>query len=109
MSVDGMALALAAMLAGAGSVSLGAVVGQYERVAEIKIGGAGAFDYLTVDPASHRLYVTYGTEVVVIDTDSSAIVGRSAGSPRVHGMAIGPASLILSVPDSFRVLGFEPR
>lgn len=31
---------------------------QYARVAEIPIGGAGAFDYLNVDSAAKRLYVT---------------------------------------------------
>lgn len=62
--------------------------GHYVKVGEIKIGGAGAFDYLNVDPDHHRLYVTHGTEIVVIDTASNAIVGRIAGTPRVHGIAI---------------------
>ena len=61
----------------------------YAKVAEIKIGGAGAFDYLTVDSAAKRLYVTHGTEVVVIDLTTNAIVGRIADTPRVHGIAIG--------------------
>ena len=61
----------------------------YAKLAEIKIGGAGAFDYLTVDSTSKRLYVTHGTEVVVVDLATNAIVGRIADTPRVHGMAIG--------------------
>ena len=61
----------------------------YAKVAEIKIGGAGAFDYLTVDSAAKRLYVTHGTEIVVIDLATNAIVGRIADTPRVHGIAIG--------------------
>lgn len=63
---------------------------QYAKVGEIHIGGAGAFDYLTVDPAAKRLYVTHGTEIVVIDTASNQIVGRIADTPRVHGIAIAP-------------------
>src|SRR5438045_8772526 len=61
----------------------------YAKVAEIKIGGAGAFDYLTVDSAAKRLYVTHGTEIVVIDLATNAIIGRIADTPRVHGIAIG--------------------
>src|SRR5436190_4741177 len=67
---------------------LGAAAEHYAKVAEIKIGGAGAFDYLTVDSASKRLYVTHGTEIVVIDLATNAIVGRIANTPRVHGIAI---------------------
>ena len=62
----------------------------YAKVGEIHIGGAGAFDYLTVDPAAKRLYVTHGTEVVVIDTSNDTVVGRIADTPRVHGVAIAP-------------------
>lgn len=63
---------------------------QYVKVNDIKIGGSGSFDYLTVDPAARRLYVTHGTEIVVIDTDSDQVVGRIADTPRVHGIAIVP-------------------
>jgi len=63
---------------------------QYTKSGEIHIGGSGAFDYLTVDSAAKRLYVTHGTEIVVIDLGSHAIVGRIADTPRVHGIAIAP-------------------
>jgi YVTN family beta-propeller protein len=62
----------------------------YAKVGEIPIGGSGAFDYLTVDPAAKRLYVTHGTEIVVIDTATDKIVGRITDTPRVHGIAIAP-------------------
>lgn len=62
----------------------------YSKVGEIAIGGAGAFDYLTVDSAAKRLYVTHGTEVVVIDMTTNAIVGRITDTPGVHGIAIAP-------------------
>ena len=64
--------------------------GPYTKIAEIAIGGGGGFDYLTVDSAGHRLYVTHGTEVVVIDTTTNTIVGRIADTPGVHGVAIAP-------------------
>jgi hypothetical protein len=63
--------------------------GHYVKVADIHLGGAGAFDYLAVDPGTKRLYVTHGTEIVVIDTGTNTIVGRISDTPRVHGIAIG--------------------
>jgi YVTN family beta-propeller protein len=36
------------------------------------------------------LYVTHGTEIVVIDTATNQIVGRITDTPRVHGIAIVP-------------------
>ena len=62
---------------------------QYAKIADIPIGGAGAFDYLA-RYRRHRLYVTHGTEIVVIDTTTNKIVGRIADTPRVHGIAIVP-------------------
>ncbi|MEO7134777.1 MAG: YncE family protein [Vicinamibacterales bacterium] len=72
------------------SVATGMAQGQYAKLTDIQIGGAGAFDYLNVDSAAHRLYVTHGTEVVVIDTTTNTIVGRIADTPRVHGIALVP-------------------
>ena len=63
---------------------------QYVKVGEIPIGGAGRFDYLTVDSAGKRLYVSHGTEVVVIDTAANKVIGRIADTPGVHGMAVVP-------------------
>jgi DNA-binding beta-propeller fold protein YncE len=84
-SRSGLVALLVMVVAGIGVVA----AEHYAKVAEIKIGGAGAFDYLTVDSAAKRLYVTHGTEIVVIDLATNAIVGRIADTPRVHGIAIG--------------------
>ncbi len=64
--------------------------GSYSKIAEIPIGGAGSFDYLTVDTAAKRLYLSHGTEVVVIDLASNTIVGRITDTPGVHGIAVAP-------------------
>ena len=83
-------LGVAVVLSAAFGGSPRAAEGPYSKVGEIPIGGAGAFDYLTVDSGAKRLYVTHGTEVVVIDTTNNTIVGRIADTPRVHGIAIAP-------------------
>jgi len=72
------------------AVGLRAADPMYSKLAEIAIGGAGAFDYLNVDSDGKRLYVTHGTEVVVIDMATNAIVGRITDTPGVHGIAIAP-------------------
>lgn len=63
----------------------------YHQVAKIAIGGEGGWDYLSVDSAAHRLYVTRGTHVMVIDTVKDAVVGDIPNTPGVHGVALAPA------------------
>ncbi len=64
--------------------------GQYSKLTEIKISGAGRFDYLTADGPGKRLYVSHGTEVVVIDTLTNTIAGVIADTQGVHGIAVAP-------------------
>jgi DNA-binding beta-propeller fold protein YncE len=64
--------------------------GGYRLTGRIAIGGEGGWDYLTADPAAHRLYVSHGTRVQVIDTSTKAIVGEIPDTPGVHGIALAP-------------------
>ena len=57
---------------------------------EIKIGGEGGWDYLTMDSAARRLYVSHNTHVVVVDPDSGKVVGDIPDTPGVHGIALVP-------------------
>lgn len=70
------------------AASAGAQGGQYRMAKEIQIGGEGGWDYLSVDPAAHRLYVTHGTKIVVVDTQTEKIAGEIADTQGVHGFAI---------------------
>jgi len=62
----------------------------YHLLGEIKVGGEGGWDYLTVDAAARRLYVSHATHVVVIDVDAGKVVGDIPDTPGVHGIAIAP-------------------
>ena len=62
----------------------------YKQLAKIALGGEGMWDYLTVDSDSHRLYVTRGTHVMVVDTQKNTVVGDIANLPGVHGVALAP-------------------
>jgi len=54
------------------------------------IGGPGGWDYLTVDPATHRLYVPRSTHTMVIDADSGKVIADIPGQKIAHGVAIVP-------------------
>jgi YVTN family beta-propeller protein len=62
--------------------------GPYHAGPVITIGGEGGWDYLSVDAAAHRLYVSHATHVVVIDTQTNKVVGDIPDTPGVHGVAI---------------------
>ena len=64
--------------------------GSYKFRKEIPVGGEGGWDYLTVDQAARRLYVSHGLKVVVIDIDEEKVVGEIADTPGVHGIAVAP-------------------
>jgi DNA-binding beta-propeller fold protein YncE len=60
----------------------------YSVLAQWKIGGEGGWDYLTSDPAAHRLYVTHGPRVEVLDSDTGKVVGAITGLKGTHGVAL---------------------
>lgn len=62
--------------------------GSYHLSKTIPIGGSGGWDYLTVDDAARRVYVSHGTEVDVLDADTGAITGKIENLQGVHGIAI---------------------
>jgi YVTN family beta-propeller protein len=64
--------------------------GPYHFIKEISIGGEGGWDYCSVDSAGQRLYVSHGTEVVVIDLAKDQVAGVITNTPGVHGLAPAP-------------------
>jgi DNA-binding beta-propeller fold protein YncE len=52
------------------------------------VPGNGGFDYVTIDSAARRLYLSHGTQVDVVDADSGKLVGTIPDTPGVHGIAI---------------------
>jgi YVTN family beta-propeller protein len=62
----------------------------YQFIKGIPVSGDGGWDYLSVDSAAQRLYVSHGTEVVVIDLAKDAVCGEITNTPGVHGLAPAP-------------------
>jgi YVTN family beta-propeller protein len=79
-------LALSASIFLAASAALAQT--PYSVLTRWNIGGEGGWDYLTSDPKAHRLYVTHGPRVEVLDTDSGKVVGSITGLKGTHGVAL---------------------
>jgi DNA-binding beta-propeller fold protein YncE len=62
----------------------------YRIIKRLKVGGEGGWDYLTVDEAARRLYISRSTHVMVIDLDTDKVVGDIPNTPGVHGIAVAP-------------------
>lgn len=75
-----------------GILSVGVVAASddsYFKVSHrILLGGEGGWDALTVDGSTHRLFVTHGTHVQVVDTETDKVLGEIPETPGVHGVAL---------------------
>jgi len=64
----------------------------YRLLHTIAIGGMGSWDFLSVDPAGERLYVSHATQVEVVDLKTRKLIGVVANTPGVHGIEVVPAA-----------------
>jgi DNA-binding beta-propeller fold protein YncE len=55
------------------------------------IKGSGGYDYMTVDAASEKLYVTHGSEVIILNKNTGDSLGVIKSKKDVHGIALVPA------------------
>jgi DNA-binding beta-propeller fold protein YncE len=62
----------------------------YHVIKQTVIGGDGNWDYVTVDPDAHRVYVPRGTHVQVLDESTHKLVADIPGMKGLHGVAIVP-------------------
>src|SRR5205807_1620054 len=60
----------------------------YKLETRYPVPGNGSYDYLYIDSAARRLYLSHGTQVDVIDPDNGKLIGTIADTPGVHGIAI---------------------
>src|SRR5271167_258573 len=60
----------------------------YKVLTKTKVAGPGRWDYVFVDSANHRLYVSHGTQTDVLDTATDKVVGTIPATNGVHGIAI---------------------
>ena len=74
----------------AGVPSTASTSGNWKVLKIIPVSGDGNWDYLVADSQTRRLYVSHGTEVDVLNTDTGRPIGKIADTPGVHGIALVP-------------------
>ena len=62
----------------------------FHVIRHIAIGGAGGWDYVTVDAEARRVYQSHSDRVVVVDIDKGTVAGTIMNTPGVHGVALAP-------------------
>jgi len=60
----------------------------YHLIKKVKLGGTGGWDYLTVDQATHRVFISRGTKVIVVDPTTEKVLGEIPDTQGVHGIAL---------------------
>src|SRR5216684_894773 len=88
-----VALGLSILLLGAYALAVSAA-GGYHLIKKVPFGaapgGSEYFDYVNFDAASRRVYLSHGTEFIVVDADKGTTVGTISGFKRSHGVALVP-------------------
>jgi DNA-binding beta-propeller fold protein YncE len=88
MKREWLALVVSVLL----GASIAVAAANYQLLKEIPVPGKGGWDYVTVDDAARRVYISHSTQVEVLDADSFAHLGSIPNTPGVHGVAIDPQS-----------------
>ena len=89
----------------------------YDVTRTLKVGGAGGWDYLTVDGPHKLLFVPRSTHTLVLDSTNGYVVADIKGQVRNHGVALASnaargfisdgedGSVVVFSLDSYAVLG----
>jgi DNA-binding beta-propeller fold protein YncE len=62
--------------------------GSYHVIRRMPVGGEGGWDYLRVDPDGHRIYISRGTHMMIVDENSGKVIGDIPDTKGIHGVAI---------------------
>jgi outer membrane protein assembly factor BamB len=90
MKVNRTVSLIAAFVALAIPMVAGAAEPSWKVVGTLPVGGNDGWDYITVDAAAHRLFVTRRTHTQVIDSDSGKALADITGQQVAHGVALVP-------------------
>ncbi|HEX6966852.1 MAG TPA: YncE family protein [Gemmatimonadaceae bacterium] len=65
---------------------------KYHVANRYTLGGDGGWDYVALDTASHRLFITRGDRAMVVDPANGKVLGEVTGIDGAHGVAFDYAS-----------------
>jgi YVTN family beta-propeller protein len=60
----------------------------YHLIKKVKLGGLGGWDYLTVDQATHRVFISRGTHVMIVAPEPGKVIGDVPDTQGIHGIAL---------------------
>lgn len=81
----------------------------YHVIKSVVLGGASGWDYISLDPETHRLYITRGTQVMVVNAGSGRLVGDIDGMKGIHGVAFAHRHGYITDGGSNTVVVFDRR
>ena len=57
---------------------------KFKVATKFKIGGEGRWDYVTVDPASKRLFIPRSDHLIVVSTEDGKVLGEIPNTKGIH-------------------------
>ena len=85
-----LALFLIAAVSISAAAPLCAQAPGYHVTRKLPVGGDGGWDYITVDTAGNRLFLSRGTHAMVIDLAKDSVIGDIPNTLGIHGVAVAP-------------------
>jgi YVTN family beta-propeller protein len=73
-----------------GVASPGFAQTKFKMADRVVLGGEGGWDYLTYDQDGHRLFITRGSHVMVVDTNTLKVTADIPNLSGIHGVALAP-------------------
>ena len=107
-----MKLVRSLLLAGAAGLVLSAgasAASGYHLLKSATLGGDTFWDAITYDAANHHIFVTHGSHVVVVDSNTYAAVGDIANVTGAHQVAVAPTKGFATSGTANAVVVFDPK
>src|SRR5436190_24013041 len=83
-------LTAAALVFASGIITPHGAKAQSFKVEKFDIKGEGGRDYVTVEAATGRVFVSRGTHMMVVEGATGKVLGDIPNTPGVHGAGLAP-------------------
>lgn len=81
----------------------------YKVVKAVPLGGPERWDYIVFDAASHRVYVSHGDRVSVVDGQDGSLIGEVDGIPGgTHGIGVSGGKVYTDDGKAGEAVVFDP-
>jgi outer membrane protein assembly factor BamB len=62
----------------------------YHLIKSIPVSGDTFWDYLKYEPSTHRLFITHGDHVAVVNVETGKLIADIGGMQAIHGVVLAP-------------------